>query len=196
MKSKLLAKTGSAPMLLLALLASVAAPALSRAAETRPVLVAGYDAGGDSIQPVTFSDGKTDSIRANEGLYLGGGASVLNDARNLEFLGSLSVKYQRIHASNADITWIRFPLDALLFYRRQSFRLGGGLTYVIHPELKGSGDASSIDTRFGNALGAVLQADYLMGPVALGLRATIVDYKSGGSTVNGNGVGVSFGFTF
>jgi len=68
-------------------LAVMVAPAASRAAEVRPVLVAGYDTGGDDVEAVTFNSGQNDSIKANEGLYLGGGVSVLNDAGNLEFLG-------------------------------------------------------------------------------------------------------------
>jgi hypothetical protein len=181
----------------LALLALLAlAPAALRAAEARPVLVAGYDTGGDDVQKVTFGGGTQDSIKANEGLYLGGGVSVLNGAGNVEFLGTLSYKYQAVHASNGDITWTRFPLDALLFYRWQSFRAGGGATYAIRPRLKGSGDVSYIDTAFGDALGAVLQADYLIGGLALGLRYTILEYKGGGTTVRSNGVGASFGFTF
>ena len=179
---------------ILALLAS--APAGTWAAEARPVLVAGYDTGGDDIQKVTFGGGTPDSIRANEGLYLGGGVSLLSGAGNVEFLGTLSYKYQAIHASNGDITWTRFPLDALLFYRWRSFRAGGGATYVIRPRLKGSGEVSDIDTAFGDALGAVLQADYLMGRVSLGLRYTILEYKAGGTTVKSNGVGASFGYTF
>lgn len=181
---------------LLALVVLAAAPAAAHAAAVRPAVVAGYDTGGDEIVAVNFTSGETDSIRANEGLYLGGGVSVLNDAGNLEFLGTLSVKYQAIHASNGDVTWIRFPLEALLFYRVRSFRLGGGPTYVMRPRLKGTGDASGIDTAFDNALGAVLQGDYLLGRVALGLRYTILDYKAGGNTVRSNGVGVSFGFAF
>lgn len=178
------------------LLALAAAPAASPAAEVRPAFVAGYDTGGDKIVNVTFTSGKTDSIRANEGLYAGGGVSVLNDSKDIEFLGTLSVKYQGLHADNGDVTWIRYPLDALLFYRMQSFRLGGGLTYVINPRLKGSGAASNINVTLDDAAGVVLQADYLMGRVNLGLRATLIDYKAGGSTIKGSGLGVSFGFTF
>jgi len=177
-------------------LAVMVAPAASRAAEVRPVLVAGYDTGGDDVEAVTFNSGQNDSIKANEGLYLGGGVSVLNDAGNLEFLGSLSAKYQWIHASNSDITWTRFPLDALVFYRMQSFRLGGGVTYVLHPRLKGSGDASDINTAYQNAVGAVLQGDYLLGRVSLGVRYTVLDYKAAGGTVKSNGLGVSFGIAF
>ena len=92
--------------------------------------------------------------------------------------------------------WTRFPLDALVFYRWPSFRLGGGLSYAIHPRLKGSGAASDIDATLDNALGAVVQGDYLVEGFALGLRATLLDYKFGGNTIRSSGVGVSFGFTF
>lgn len=156
----------------------------------------GYDAGGDKVATVTYTSGKSESIGANEGLYVGGGVSVLNDARNIELLATLSIKYQNLHADNGDVWWTRFPLDALVFYRWPSFRLGGGLTYAIHPRVKGSGAASDIDTTLDNALGAVVQGDYLVEGFALGLRATLLDYKFGGSTVKANGLGVSFGFTF
>jgi hypothetical protein len=184
-------------MRLPALLALIAlAPACSHAAEVRPLIVAGYDAGGDKIVNVTFTNGKGDSIRANEGVYIGGGLSVLNDARNVEFQGTLSVKYQGLHADNGNVSWTEFPLDALVFYRAPSFRLGGGVTYVMNPRAKGSDAASNIDMTFDNALGAVLQGDYLVEQVSLGLRYTLIDYKLGGTTVKGSGVGVSFGFAF
>jgi len=31
------------------------------------------------------------------------------------------VKYLSLHADNGDVTWLRYPIDALLFYRMQSF---------------------------------------------------------------------------
>jgi hypothetical protein len=162
----------------------------------RPAFVAGYDTGGDRIANVTFASGGTDDIRANEGLYLGGGVSVLNASRNFEFLGTLNAKYQLISAHNGGVTWSRFPVDLLVFYRWTSFRAGGGLSYVISPRLKGSGEAAGIGATYDNALGALLQADYLLDKVSLGLRYTILDYKSPGVTVKSNGAGVTFGFTF
>ena len=113
-------------------------PLASHSAEVRPAVVAGYDTGGDKIVNVTFTSGDTDSIRANEGLYIGGGISVLNDSKDIEFLGTVNVKYTSIHANNGDISWTRYPLDALLFYRWEKFRVGAVLTYVIVPKLKGS----------------------------------------------------------
>jgi hypothetical protein len=179
---------------LTALIALAAAPA--HAVEVRPVVVAGYDTGGDRIVNLTFTTGKGDSIKANEGLYVGGGISVLNDARNIEFQGTVSVKYQGLDADNGSVSWTGFPINALVFYRTRSFRLGGGMTYVMNPKAKGSDAASNIDMTFDNALGAVLQGDYLIEQVSLGLRYTLLDYKFGGTTVKSSGVGVSFGFAF
>jgi hypothetical protein len=180
---------------LFALAALVGAPSRA-AAEVRPVVVAGYDAGGDSVASLTYTNGNTDSLRANEGLYAGAGVSMLNGAGNIEFQGTLSVKYAGLHADNGDVTWLRYPLDALLFYRRQTFRLGGGLTYVIGPRVKGTGEASYIDMKLDDAAGVVLQGDYLLDRVSLGLRYTILDYKFGGSTIKSSGVGVAFSFAF
>jgi len=179
-----------------ALAALAAAPALADAADARFAIVAGYDAGGDKIVNINYSNGKTDSIRANEGLRLGAGVSLLNEAGNVEFLGTASVKYLYLHADNANLTWMSFPLDALVFYRRQSFRLGGGLTYAMNPQILGSGAAASVEMKLDNELGAVLQGDYLVGPISLGLRYTMLEYKLSGSTVKSNGLGISFGFTF
>ncbi len=176
--------------------ALAAAPETSRAAEVRPVLVGGYDTGGAKIAEVPFTSGATDSITANEGLYVGAGVSVLNDDRNIEFLGAVNVKYVGIHASNGNVEWTRVPVDALVFYRMESFRIGAGVTYVISPRLTGSGLASNINASPDNALGGLVQADYLLGKVALGLRYTFLEYKTGGSTSKSDGVGISFGFTF
>lgn len=175
---------------------AAAVPAVSHAAEVRPALVAGYDTGGDKIVNVTFTNGQTDSIRANEGLYLGAGVSVLNDDKDLEFLGTVNYKFTSIHASNGDIDWTRIPLDALLFYRMESFRVGAGLTYVMSPKLSGSGVAGGVNTKVDDALGFLVQADYLLGKVALGLRYTALDFKAGGNTVKSSGAGITFGFTF
>jgi hypothetical protein len=179
-----------------ALAALFVVPAVSGAAEIRPVFVAGYDTGGDKLVTVTFTNGDSESIRANEGLYVGGGISVLNDDKNIEFVGTVNYKYQSVSADNGDVTWTRIPIDTLVFYRMQSFRFGGGLTFQLSPKLKGSGAASNINTNVDNAVGLLLQADYLLGKVNIGVRGTLVDFKSGGATAKGNGVGITFGITF
>jgi outer membrane protein with beta-barrel domain len=192
--------TGSAmfkavPAMALMLVAAV--PAASLAADVRPVLRGGYDTGGDKIVTAIFSNGSTKSIKANEGFYVGGGASFLNDSKNIETEVTANVKYASITASNGDITWIRYPLEALVFYRMPQFRVGGGVTYHVGPKLSGSGVVGGLNVKVDDALGVVLQGDYLFTQKAsLGLRYTNLSYKANGVSANSNGVGVTFGVRF
>ncbi len=185
--------------------AALALAAMSaRAADVRPMLKAGVDTGGDKLLTVTFTDGSTKTIRANEGLFVGAGASIVNETKDMEAELSLSAKFATISANNGDVTWTRFPLDALVFYRFPSVRLGGGLTYHINPKVSSSGVALiPSDVQVDNALGYVLQADYRFGEkIGLGLRYTGLEYKlhsaSAGTsaTAKSNGIGVVFSVSF
>jgi hypothetical protein len=181
----------------LALLIAAAAPLGSHAVEVKPVIKGGVDLGGETIATATFSNGSTESIKANEGAYFGGGASILLDSKDIEIEATLSIKYTSINASNGDITWTRFPLEVLAFYRMPKFRLGGGLTYHLSPKLKASGAAGNFNVKVDDAAGAVLQADYfLTRKFTLGGRYTILEYKANGIPAKSNGVGITIGFIF
>jgi len=190
----------------IAAIASVAAmlfgsAAAAHASDVRPMIKAAADFGGDTLVTVTFTDGSSESIKANELLSLGGGVSIVNAAGDIEAELSLSYKFALINASNGDVTFSRWPLDALVFYRLPELRLGGGLTYHINPKLSGSGVASGIDATFDNALGLLLQVDYRVTPkINLGIRYTSLDYKlhvgSATATARSSGVGVVFSASF
>ena len=180
-----------------ALLPAFLAAGFARAAEVKPVARIGFDFGGDNLITVPFNDGTSDSIRANEGFSIGGGALFVTDLRNVEVEATLSYKFTSVNARNGDVTWTRFPLDAIVFYRFPRVRLGGGLTYHLSPTLEGSGAASNINARFDDALGYVLQADYLWTPrYTLGARYSNLTYRTGGASFNSNGLGVTVGFIF
>jgi hypothetical protein len=188
---------GAVPGLVLMLAAAV--PVTCHAIDVRPVGKLGFDFGGDKIVTATFTNGKTDSIKANEGVYLGGGVSILNDSKNIETEVTINVKYTSITAGNGSIKWTRYPLDALVFYRMPQFRLGGGLTYHLSPKLSGSGVVGGLNVKVDDALGVVLQGDYLLGQkMALGLRYTNLTYKpsGGGADAKSNGLGVTFAVAF
>jgi hypothetical protein len=181
----------------LALAIAAAAPLGSHAVDVRPVIKGGVDFGGETIASATFSNGSTETIKANEGFYVGGGASILLDSKDVEIETTLSIKYDSINASNGDITWTRFPLEVLAFYRMPKFRLGGGLTYHMSPKLKASGAAGNFNVKVDDAAGAVLQGDYFLTPkFTLGGRYTILEYKANGIPAKSNGVGITFGFIF
>lgn len=153
----------------------------------------GYDTGGDTLVTVTFVGGDTENIKANRGLFFGGGISLVNDTNDIETEISLSYKFDDITGSNGDITWSRLPIDGLVFYRLPSVRLGGGITYHLNPDLDGSGVAGGLNVEFKNALGFIAQADWrISDKLNLGLRYTFLDYETEntGVKVDSNGLGL------
>jgi len=196
----------------LALISAAAVPVCSHAADVRPIIKAGVDFGGDTLVSVGVTGGGSSSrsISANDGVYVGGGASILMDSKVLEVELSASYKFFTIHAQNGDIDWNVLPLDALVFYRMPNVRLGGGLTYHLGPTLKGSGAANGLEAKYDDALGFVLQADYVLkNRFNFGLRYTNVNYKANSIRTNPalsattpaanpstNGVGFVFSMSF
>lgn len=180
-----------------------AGAAASHAVEVRPMVKTGYDFGGETLATVVYTDGTTRSIKSNEGLFFGGGASILNEAKTIEAEIALTYKIARINATNGDLDWTRMPLDVLVFYRMPRIRVGGGLTYHMNPEVEGSGVARNVNLQFDNAFGVILQADWLIMDrktltMALGLRYTNIEYKLQGTTASPNtsGMGLTFSVSF
>jgi hypothetical protein len=172
----------------------------AQAAEIRPLIKAGFDVGGETLVTAVFTNGERENVKANEGVYLGGGAAILDEARNMEYHVTLAYKFALINADNGDIEWTRIPLEALVFYRFPRARVGGGLTYHINPKVEGSGVVGGLDIEFKNALGLVLQADWLITKkIALGGRFTFLEYDAEGpftGSAKSNGLGVTFSMNF
>jgi len=161
----------------------------------------GYDVGGDTLATVIYADGDTDRIKANEGFFFGAGVSLLNDAKSIEAEISLAAKFGGSVASNGDVTFMAFPLEALVFYRWPSVRLGGGISYHLAPglDVSGAGGSFATDTDYKNSLGFVLQADYrVTEKLNIGLRFTSIDYdeKNSSASFDGNSLGIVFGGSF
>ena len=179
----------------------LSAPGLAaQGAEIRPLLKAGLDLGGDTLLTVAFTDGDTKEIKANDGFYFGGGLAVIDAERRMEYHLTAAFKYGLIAAENGDVEWTRFPIEALAFYRLARLRLGGGLAYHVSPRIETSGAVGNPDVKFKNALGAVLQADWLVSEkIALGGRYTILEYDVKGDfsgSAKSNGFGISFSINF
>ena len=184
------------------LLAFIAAAFIgtAHAADIRPLVKLGYDLGGRTIVVAEFTNGDTETIGANEGFYLGGGVAYVPQGSNIEIDLSLAYKFATIEARNGDIEWTSWPLEALAFYRWPRFRAGGGLTYHMAPTLDGDGAAESLEVRFKNALGLVLQADWrITEGMSLGARYTILRYDAkdpAEEDARANGWGIAFSFNF
>lgn len=179
---------------------AAAIPFASHAADVRPMIKVGIDTGGDALLTQVFPTGEIETIKANEGFYLGGGVSVTNFYRDLELEVSLTFKYTTAYGTSGQVDWTRYPLDTLVFYRWSRMRAGGGLTYHFGPKLKGEGDVAGVDVKFDNALGFVLQADYrITDYLTVGVRYTAIEYETKASpavTTKSSGIGITLGMSF
>jgi hypothetical protein len=190
------------PALLLTLLA---APA--QAVEVRGLMKLGFDFGGDTVVTALFDTGDTSKIKLNEGMFLGGGVSLLTAGNSMSIDLTAAWKFTSINAINQDYDLTRFPLEALAFYNfsgDHGVRLGGGISYQLNPKFKASGDFHNFTLNYDNALGYVVQLDYLSktrpkasGGFNWGLRYTAVDYEVNGFPAGaGNGLGFFVGGVF
>lgn len=181
------------------LFAAVAAPA--QALEVRGIAKLGFDFGGDTLVTAVYTSGTTSKIKANEGMYLGGGVSLLTSGKSMSFDLTAAWKFTSIDATNQTFDFTRFPLEALAFYNfsgDHGVRLGGGLAYQLNPKFKASGSLANGTINFDNAVGYVVQLDYLAkshpnarGGINWGLRYTAADYEADGvPTASGDGLGI------
>ncbi len=176
------------------------------AAKLSPVLTGALEFGGDKLVDIVYSDGTTGEIQAGRGFLLGGGLNIdLSETKPNTFEAQLTVGVKWTgskKASNGEVDWLRFPIELLSFYRNtdRNFRLGAGVTYHFGNKVTGSKDVSSISTKFDNATGFVLEADYVFGAervAVVGVRFTKINYQAqipGAPVVSGNSVGINFNY--
>lgn len=146
-------------------------------AEIKGVAHFGYEFGGDDLLHVTYDDDSKSDIEAGDGLVMAGGIAYVVNPR-FAIQTTLGFKYQTIQrADNGDAELTRFPLEAVAQFTVDKVRLSAGGTYHLNPELDGSGVLRDADLSFDDALGAVIQLDYLteMGLI-VGARYIDLDY--------------------
>lgn len=159
----------------------------------------GLDVGGDQLFQATYTNGDTVKIDAGDMFQIGMGTTFQTMPEHypdLETQLSVGYKFDAANATNGDITWQRFPIEALQFYTIPAWRFGGGLTYHLNPSLQGSGVAAGVDVNFDNTLGVIVEVDYVMGKAYIGGRITRIDYTVSNTNVSasGNSIGVTFGY--
>lgn len=179
-------------------------PALAVIAEAGVGMGADLNAGADTLATLQFSDGSSQDIKAGNGLLLtlGGGVIFFEQQRHrLEAVLDIGLKYSTMQpSSNADLSFVRVPIELLAFYRNDDahFRVGGGGVYYPYSSLSGGGAASTLQLDFKPALGAVAEADFLWGRGYLGIRYTYLSYSLSGSNASAaaNSVGFTLGFSY
>jgi hypothetical protein len=196
------AVAGAAVALLIA--AGGSRPALAVTGEAGVGLSVDLNAGADTLATLRFSDGSSQEIKAGNGLLftLGGGVILFEQQRHrLEAVLDVGVKFSTMQPSqNADLSFVRIPIEALAFYRNDDahFRVGAGGAYYVHSALSGSGAASNLQLDFNPGLAEIAEADFLWGRGYLGVRYTHLSYTVSGSSASAaaNSVGFTLGFAY
>jgi len=179
------------------------------AAAVQSYLTLGLTGGGDKLGSFSSSDGVTKDIQAGGNFYFGGGI-IIKSGEDDKFETALGIGYfgDRVSASNGNVAFTRFPLEAVGYYRiSEKVQLGGGLTYHLTPEydchLSGS-SGCSLDVEFENALGFTFRGEYYISDSALiGLNYTNINYNvksvngySASGSIDGNHLGLMLKLRF
>src|SRR4051812_16517880 len=89
----------------LAVLGALMWAGTAQAADAHGLFKLGLDFGGDTLIEVPFADGSTDTIKANDGFYIGGGVALVEVAQNVDVELTATWKWTSITASNGDVTF-------------------------------------------------------------------------------------------
>ena len=171
--------------------------------QVRGVVRLSGEFGGEKVGEFRYSDGSTPDVVAGGGLLATGGAAITMWARGAQALDAqieAGVKYRTIPpANNQDASWLRFPVEGLLFWRTPvGLRLGAGATVHLHNVLSASGAVLNDRVEFENTPGVLLQAEYVRRNVSFDLRYTAMKYSvadaSGSIDASSIGAGLSFFF--
>lgn len=165
------------------------------------VRVAG-DYGGEKVGEFQYSDGSTPDVIAGGGLLATIGAAytmATKGAHSFDAQVEAGVKYRTIPpADNQSASWMRFPVEGLLFWRTPvGLRLGAGATVHLHNVLSASGDVLNDKVEFENTPGVLLQAEYIRRNVAFDLRYTAMKYSvSNAGSLDASSIGAGLSFFF
>jgi hypothetical protein len=186
---------------LIALAASIAqAQTQATSAEPSAHYFVGLDAGsgGNTLVDVTYTDGKSQSVKAGSGVQIKGGLEY-RFSPSVALRGSLGYETDAALANNGSVTFSRWPIEVLAIWSAtEKVRLGAGVRKVTTAELKSDGAASNVGNYSleGNA-GLVLEAEYLFNPhMGVTLRAVSDKYTYRGNSIDGNHVALGLNWYF
>ena len=190
---------------------------LSATDTVKPMLQMGYDWGGTTLTTISYGEydyygnyyADDGTIRAGQGLSFEAGAVLGNPSSNMELQFLVGYKFDSESASNGDVTWDVIPFSALAMFKSNRWKLGGGVTYHLNPELSGSLPVydennnfvgNGVHDEYENAFGGVAKIQYRITPsFDIGVKGTFIEYelKSDPSyTAKGNSVGFVLSYAF
>ena len=184
----------------LALLTMLSGVSLTtEAAEVRGLFNMGYDFGGDRLVTVIYTDGTSESVDANKGIYFGGGVSLVWDpASTMETQLTLNYRFEETDPyASGGVKFSTTAFDAVQVFNVNQASFGIGLTYHMSPKVAGTGVVSG-NLQFDDAAGLLFQVGFRLSDRSqIGMRYTRIKYKAPGEPeADGSGIGIYFNFGF
>jgi hypothetical protein len=169
----------------------------------RFVLAMGLDRGSEELARVEFTDGSTETLRANSGFYLSVGLATFRKALGaavIDTSATLGVKGWEVGADNGDISYLAFPFEVMERIAFDQVRFGAGVSILLSPSYESSGvlaDAGDADLK--SSLGLLFQAEWIgqrtgASGAFLGVRGVFQKLEGeNGAIVDANAFGVVLG---
>jgi hypothetical protein len=155
---------------------------------------AGLTFGGDTLATVRFTNGETDKIQAGGLVHLSAGVLWAPVEMPLSVQLMAGYHVDDVSASNGDLRFTRYPIEALVFYNGiKDWRFGAGARHASSPRLKTDLGGVTSQTEFKNANGFIAEVGYQFTRYFwVNARYVREDYKverfgSGGSSITLSG---------
>lgn len=147
--------------------APAAAPARPGPLPERPISFLagmGFDAGGEQLVKLTLTDGSTQTLSANQGVYFDAGLSFAKlplGESHLETAATIGIKGWDASAADGSIRYLAFPFEVLERISWKQVRFGAGVSILLAPRISSTGVLSGNDADLKNSLGIAFQGDWI-----------------------------------
>lgn len=142
-----------------------------------------FGKGGDEIGGIYVED--HDGDVSEEEISFGDGFSfafghIWTPVPMLELQATLGYKQDAIIADNGGVSFQRYPLDGMAFFRNGIFRAGVGLTREMSPKLDLK-DVYDFSGKYDDATGRIIELGFIFNDAwQVALRHTDIEFKGDG----------------
>ena len=150
----------------------------------------GLTNGGDTIIGATLEnrrgDSINDTIKAGEEIHIWGGV-LIPTLSEVDTLLALGYHLDNINADNGELSFKRFTVDLIPYFKMEQVSIGAGVTYHFKADYSETGGFAHNKLEFDDTMGFIVSGTYSIAEKGfLELRYTVVDYDA--SRLNGNPV--------
>jgi hypothetical protein len=141
-----------------------------------PMLLLGLGKGGEKLGELEYTDGTKGTVSSGGLMQMGAGLIVDFTRVPLQLQASGTYHFDQVNAANGHISFSRWPVEALAFYKvGYMLRLGGGVQYALAPRSEAALDGNVVAINFNDSPGIVVEAGLVsMEKYSLGLNVRYV----------------------